>query len=235
VLNAVDELPEKAIQSDRFKAIITGDTVPARQIYREAGTLRPQALHWLTSNQLPRFRDGVDAGVLRRLLFLRFDRVIPEEEKIVWIGSRVAEEEQDLLLAFSAEGLSRFLRNQDYTIPASSHEVLRQFLEEGDSVRGWLAKCTTYDAETYDPQSGTRLFASEAYEHYREWASEQGIQTAYIVTSNTFGKRISRAVPALPPENQRKSNGLLYYPGIALKAAPEGEKAGSAEVDFSDL
>jgi phage/plasmid-associated DNA primase len=217
LLNAVDELPERAIQSDRFKAVITGDLVPARQIYQEAGVLRPQALHWMTTNQLPRFRDGVDAGVLRRLVFIRFDRVVPESERIPWLGARIAEEEQDLLVAFAAQGLARFLRNGDYTVPSSSNEVLAQFLREGDSVRGWLA-----DRTTYDPDSTERVFAADAYEDYRAWAADQGIQGSYIVTRNTFGKRISRALPELPPESRRKSNGKMYYPGLTLSPSEVG-------------
>jgi phage/plasmid-associated DNA primase len=221
LLNAVDELPERAIVGDRFKAAITGDTMPARQIYQAAGEVSPQALNWLTSNQLPRFASGVDAGVLRRLLFIRFDRVIPERERIPWLGARIAEEEQDLLLCYAVLGLSRFLKNQDYTIPKSSHAVTRQFAEESDSVRGWLAQRTTYDSADLT----ARTWAEEAYADYRSWASEQGIQPQYIVALPVFGKRISRALPELPPEDKRKSDGRRYYPGLTLRpvTVPSGE------------
>jgi hypothetical protein len=37
MINAADELPEQAIKSDRFKQVVTGEPVAARQIYREAG------------------------------------------------------------------------------------------------------------------------------------------------------------------------------------------------------
>ena len=36
VLNAADELPDRAVRSDVFKRMITGEPVPARDVYRSA-------------------------------------------------------------------------------------------------------------------------------------------------------------------------------------------------------
>ena len=210
LLNACDELPEKAVESDRFKAAITGEEMPARQIYREAGFIRPIALHWYTTNQLPRFRDGVDAGVLRRLLFLAFNRRIPDCEQIADIGRRIAAEEMDLLLVWAAMGLKRFLaQGSQFTVPASSNSTLEEFLHEADPVRAWLAERVFFDPA----KTEVRLSAKAAYSDYVQWARDAGHRDAFMITLPTMGKRLVRALPDLVTV---KSNGVMHYIGMTL-------------------
>jgi phage/plasmid-associated DNA primase len=65
VLNAADELPDRAVRSDVFKRMITGEPVPARDVYRSATDFIPVALYVFSTNVLPAFSDG---GTVRRLL-----------------------------------------------------------------------------------------------------------------------------------------------------------------------
>ena len=81
VLNAADELPDRAIRSDVFKRVITGEPVPARDLYKSATDFRPVALHLFSSNTLPSFAGGVDGGVVRRLLPVEFRRQVPEDRR----------------------------------------------------------------------------------------------------------------------------------------------------------
>lgn len=89
LLNTSDELGSaEAIASDRFKAIITGEPLTGRDVYRPAIDFRPQAQHVFACNQLPAFHGGMDRGVLRRLMPITFNRTIPEGERIPHIGQR---------------------------------------------------------------------------------------------------------------------------------------------------
>jgi hypothetical protein len=60
------------------------------------------------TNDLRTFRGGMDRDVLRRLLVITVSRTVPEE-RIEYIGLRVAQEEQDLLLDCVVEGAKRFI------------------------------------------------------------------------------------------------------------------------------
>jgi phage/plasmid primase-like uncharacterized protein len=75
VLNAADELPDRAVRSDVFKRMITGEPVPARDVYRSATDFAPVALHVFSTNVLPAFSGGVDGGTVRRLLPLEFTQL----------------------------------------------------------------------------------------------------------------------------------------------------------------
>jgi hypothetical protein len=208
MINAADELPEQAIKSDRFKQIITGEPVPARQIYQAAGEVRCTALHFYTCNELPLFSGGIDAGVLRRLSLIQFNRTIPPEERIEDLGKRIAAEEADLLLVFAAEGLRRVLQQRDYTQPPSSAQVLAEYLEEADPVRGWCAQRLHID-----PNDNWKLSSAEAYADFTAWCHAQGIKDSFIVGNRAFGKRLLRTDPRI---RRYRSDGS-YYVGVKLK------------------
>ena len=63
-LNACDELSSaKAVESDRFKAVISGDPITGRNVYSTAVTFRSQALNLFATTVLPAFQGGMDRGV----------------------------------------------------------------------------------------------------------------------------------------------------------------------------
>lgn len=110
LLNAADEVGGRAIVSEAFKAVVTGNLVNARGIYRDAVFFRPMALNIFTCNELPSFRGGMDRGVRRRLMIVRFDRTIPKDQQIHSIGQLIAEHEREALLAWAIEGAMRLMK-----------------------------------------------------------------------------------------------------------------------------
>jgi phage/plasmid-associated DNA primase len=122
--NVADELSASAIAGEAFKAAVTGNPLEGRDLYRSAVTFTPMALHCFTTNTLPRFNGGLDRGLQRRLVVVRFNRSIPEDEIIPDIAERIRRDELHLLLQFAVAGAQRLIRNKAYTIPASSKEGL---------------------------------------------------------------------------------------------------------------
>jgi phage/plasmid-associated DNA primase len=191
VANIVNELPVRAVSGDAFKQVISGEPVRGRQIYKAPSQFRPVAQHWYTCNEVPIFMGGIDGGVYRRLLFVPFDRVIPDEERIPHLGERIAQEEPELLLAFAAQGLQRLIRNRNFTVPASSSKTLEEAAAEADPVRAW-ARAWLCEVK---PGMGPGLLAAEAYEHFRIWYSRQGYKSEYRPSHIAFGKRVRNVFP----------------------------------------
>ncbi len=64
LLNASDELSSSAaITSETFKAIVTGEPVEGRDVYKSRIEFRPIAQHIFATNTLPPFQGGMDRGV----------------------------------------------------------------------------------------------------------------------------------------------------------------------------
>lgn len=137
--NITDELSSsRAIASDKFKQLITGETISAKEIYRKVFSFEPSAIHLFATNTLPEFRGGIDGGVKRRIVIIPFDRVIPRKTRAPSIGKRVAREQATLLLALAVAELQRVVRSGGYDIPGRSVDATEQWLDDSDPVLSWL-------------------------------------------------------------------------------------------------
>jgi phage/plasmid-associated DNA primase len=184
--NVADELSAAAISGETFKAAVTGDPIEGRDLYRSAVTFVPKALHCFTTNTLPRFNGGIDRGLQRRLVVLRFNRQIPENEIIADISQRIRRDEMELLLGFAVGGAQRLIRNQSYTIPASSKEALHGWLML-DPMHEWFdARIVQTESEPYDGWPSTRKLFTD----FKAWALEQGHQERFLPPVNTFSQRL---------------------------------------------
>ena len=212
VLNAADELGDQAIQKDSFKSVVTGELVPGRDLYQSATSVRPVALHVFSTNTLPGFSRGIDGGVLRRLLPVAFEAVIPEAERIPKLGRRICEEEPDLLLHFAVAGAARLLKQGAFTVPASSQKLLDQWVSEVDPVRAWAKERLEITEEPAD------LSASEAYEDFVKWNIARGTGPKFIPQAHIFGRRLKAAVPEL----KGKKVSITKYTNARLRAGNGG-------------
>lgn len=210
--NVADELSAAAISGETFKAAITGNTIEGRDLYKSAVTFKPRALHCFTTNTLPRFSGGLDRGLQRRLVVLRFNRPIPEKEIMPDILDRIQRDELDLLLGFAIAGAQRLFRKQAYTIPASSAAALKDWLLL-DPVNEWFAERIV--SATEKPSNGWPR-SIDLYEDFKLWARDNGHSERYLPPVNTFGQRLK----AMPGVELRRNDGARAY-WIALKTATE--------------
>jgi putative DNA primase/helicase len=88
---------------------------------------------------MPAFQGGIDPGVLRRLVILEFNRVIPSEERDGKL-ERLPIEHPDEFLAWLVDGPSRYIRQGRFTLPASSQAALNEWAQQADPVLGWMAE-----------------------------------------------------------------------------------------------
>jgi P4 family phage/plasmid primase-like protien len=188
LLNAADELSNSAaLTSERFKAIISGEPILARHVYRQPFSFRPVAQHVFATNVLPPIRGGVDAGMRRRVMILRFDRVIPPEERIPHLGRLIGELEADQLLDFAVEGAVRMARTGTYSEPLSSQEALRGWFASEDPVMAWLEQAV----DTSDPTALVRTRV--AHNDFENWAVSEGYHERWLPRIAAFTRRVQSA------------------------------------------
>lgn len=220
LLNASDELSSaNAIASDTFKAIVTGEPVQGRDVYKSRVEFRPVAQHLFATNTLPVFAGGMDRGVQRRLLVIPFNRFIPNEERIEAIGRRIGEEEPDLLLAWAVAGASRLVRQRNFTAPASSKSAMNEWLFGADPVLAWLSDQVDI-RPVIDPAARTRT--SHAFEQFRTWAASEGFSDRTLPHISAFVQRLQANAKGI--EYRRTHEGRFFY-GMVLGrpvAEPKG-------------
>jgi phage/plasmid-associated DNA primase len=191
VLNAADELPDRALRSDVFKRMITGEPVPARDVYCSATDFAPVALHVFSTNVLPSFSGGVDGGTVRRLLPIEFTHVVPESERDPDLPEKILTEEANLFLHFAVEGACRLVRNRDFTVPASSCELLKRWVLSADPVRAWAAERLEVTVDE------NRVSVAALYADFHVWAERQGLKSEFLPNIISFGRRLRSAASGL--------------------------------------
>jgi P4 family phage/plasmid primase-like protien len=211
-LNAADELGVEAIRSDTFKAIITGDRISAKTVYKPPFEFFPEAFHVFATNVLPPFADGMDRGVRRRLAILPFGRTIPVEERIPDLGRRIATEEADALLAMATAGAQRVLQQGGFTQIASGRERMAEWIVLSDVVAAFFEDET---AVFITGRREDRVTSKDAYRAFCKWTKEEGLPDARRPTHGQFTGRVKElGRPGLRITRTGKS-GTCFY-GIRL-------------------
>ncbi len=210
LLNASDELSPEAIASDTFKAVVTGDPIEGRDVYKSRVEFRSTAQNLFAANQLPSFRGGVDRGVQRRLLVIPFTRSIPLDERIEDIGKRIAAEEPDLLLAWAVEGAARLIRRRNFAIPQSCHDALCEWVLSEDPVAAWIdARVKVVPIVNGGPLVATR----DAYIRFRDWALAEGYKPEKLPAINGFVQRVQARVAGIQHKRTSKAR---FFIGLAV-------------------
>lgn len=213
LLNASDELSSSsAIASETFKAIITGEPVDGRDVYKSRVEFRPLAQHIFATNTLPPFQGGMDRGVQRRLLVITFNRVIPIEERVEAMGRRIASEEADHLLAWAVQGASRLIRQRNFTIPPSSKVALTDWILGADPVLAWLDECVDVKLSV----TNTPITTRSAYEQFHTWAVAEGFNRDKLPAINGFVQRVLANAQGV--ESKRTKTGRVFL-GLSLKSS----------------
>ena len=229
LLNTSDELgTAEAIASDRFKAIITGEPLTGRDVYRPAVDFRPQAQHVFACNQLPAFHGGMDRGVIRRLMPIVFNRTIPEEERIPSIGQRIVAEEPDLVLAWVVKGAARLLERRHLPELARSREALLEWAQGADPVLGWIEDRVIPTTLAVVGEGPQRMTSRTAYQDFRCWAEGEGYSPNGLPNINNFVQRV-RAVGPSKGIRHKHSGNFRGFEGMRLRplrAAGLAEKIG---------
>lgn len=201
--NVVDELSASGIAGEAFKAAVTGNAIEGRDLYRSAMTFMPKAIIVATTNTLPRFNGGLDRGLQRRMVVLRFNRPIPDSEIVEDIAERIKHDELDLLLGFAIAGAQRLFKNLAYTIPHSATLALSDWLKL-DPVNEWFDE--NIDECDGEPLGGW-MRTTDLFKEFKTWAVDQGHNERYLPAVNVFSQRL----------------GLL--PGVVLKRRAKGTYA----------
>jgi len=217
LLNATDELSGAAIASDVFKAVITGNPVSGRDVYRSASEFRPVAQQIFAVNRLPTFSGGMDRGVQRRLLPITFNRVIPVDERIEDIGQIIGQEEPDLILAFAVAGAERLIRQRGFTVPPSSKEALQQWLYRDNPVLAWVKARVDPALAPVAGEKMQHIKSSYAHSLFRDWAVDAGFGERSIPDVNGFVQRLkeNQVVKGITVKHTKSGNWLV---GLAINA-----------------
>lgn len=218
LVNLVSEMPERELlDAAPLKALVGGDIISAREIYRAPVTFLPTAGHVFATNTLPAIRDTSEA-THKRLLVLEFNNRFAQgaEDKGTThadptIAHRIIEAERNAIISWCIDGAVRSVSNSFViTEPPSSRRAISELRTETDPVRRFIE-------EECELGPSHRVPAKNLYAAYTEWATEGGFGR---MNKSNFGRAVAAYLRgAFPQQKPTSSNAAKdrTYCGIRLQ------------------
>jgi len=163
-----------------IKLMTGGDTVTARELYRDFFEFRPTAKLWLVANDRPRVGD--DDAMWRRIRVVPFDHPVPKERRDpqLKLALREQEPERAAVLAWAVAGCLRWQDEGLGTAPVIERAT-SAYREDMDPLAPFLEeRCAL------EPDASATV--SELYAAYRSFALAQGDRP---ITLNDLARRLS--------------------------------------------
>ena len=168
VLNVCGELSEKKkIDGMRFKDIIDGAEMSGQHKNSQIFKFKPKCTHWFAANHTPKTDDTSD-GFNRRWLVLEYNHPVPPEKRRTDIGDVIVSEEREAIVAWAVLALHRLMERNEYTLPKSHGQVIREMGQENNSVRYFLEESRMVRVVP-GSQSSTPPHTSEALLYKAYW------------------------------------------------------------------
>lgn len=176
-VNICSEDESRYINTDKFKALVTGDPIEARRLYGDPFTIIPTTKYIFATNSMPHFKN-VDFGVQRRVHVIPFNYRIPDTAiDRNMLEKLIAELPGIIGKAIFTGAKNLAARKYRFNIPQIVQEEMLRFKYESSPVMSFIEVM-------YERGGENDFIASEdIYYSYRSWCQLTGRKP---VKSRTF-------------------------------------------------
>ena len=146
LLNYSSEINGK-LESSIFKQLVSGEPVEARLLYKDIQIMTDYARFMFNCNELPREAENTNA-FFRRFIILPFRVTIPSKNQDKELSKKIIKTELSGVFNWVLSGLTRLLKNKDFTQSEIVEEEVLQYQKESDSVLMFLEDegyCVSFD------------------------------------------------------------------------------------------
>ncbi len=133
LINYASELNPQGADIEIFKALVSGEPVSARRLYKDVYTFSNNAKLIFNANKLPTETERTH-GFFRRFLIIPFDITIPDSKKDIHLHNKIIDSELSGVLNWAIDGLRRLLSNEDFTYSDAVEEAVEKYKKETNSV-----------------------------------------------------------------------------------------------------
>jgi len=167
LLNVSTEIGHKAMESQFFKAIVTGDPISAAFKHKDSFSFNPFVKLAFASNKLPKVLDNSD-GYYRRLLIVEFKRQYLEDDpdRDPLLEDKLTAE-LDGIFEWALVGLHRLRKQGKFTNCDETLELLQQYRRLNNPVMCFVEDCCVLDENEITDKDKT-------YTEYRTYCSANG-------------------------------------------------------------
>jgi putative DNA primase/helicase len=168
------------LQPDTFKALISGESIQAREPYGKSFTIRKPIKFIINCNELPKETENTDA-YFRRFLIVLFDVKITDKDKDINLADKIIANELPGVFNWMLAGLKRIKEQQKFTGCEKTDFALKEFRKQGDNVQLFI------EGECFIKSNKNKISLKELYSAYKVFCEENGYKK---LGCNNFSKRL---------------------------------------------
>ncbi len=181
LLNYSSELGgKKAIDSDLFKKLVSGEPVQCRLKYGQSFFSVRYARLMFNCNELPRDVEFTPA-FFRRFLIMPFNETIPENEQDNELADKIIKSELSGVFNWILDGLNRLLKQKKFTDSDTVRKMNKDFREQSDSVQMFLSN------NNYQKSADDYVSLKELFNEYKQFCLDDGFR---FLNKTNFSKRL---------------------------------------------
>jgi putative DNA primase/helicase len=196
LLNYASEINGK-LESNIFKLLISGEPVEAKLLYRDTQIISDYARFMFNCNELPREVENTNA-FFRRFIILPFRVTISPNKQDKELSTRIIESELSGVFNWVLNGLTRLLKNKDFTDSTIVQNEVIEYQKESDSVLMFL------EDENYQKSIDQDRPLKEVFAEYKSYCIENGYR---LCSNRKFSGRLRKDGYTL----ERKTYGNAIY------------------------
>jgi putative DNA primase/helicase len=183
LVNYASEISPKGADIEIFKALVSGEPVNARRLYKNVYTFRSNAKLIFNANKLPTETEHTE-GFFRRYLIIPFNVTIPENRQDKFLHKKIIENELGGVLNWAIDGLKRLLSTGNFTESEETSNALEDFKKQSNSVLQFV--------EEYSLEKDEYGFVSnkDLYSSYTEFCNSCGY---HRFNQSNFSQELKKA------------------------------------------
>ena len=181
LLNYSSELGgKKAIDSDLFKKLVSGEPVQCRLKYGQSFFSVRYAKLMFNCNELPRDVEFTHA-FFRRFSIIPFSETIPENEQDAELAQKIINSEFSGVFNWISDGLNRLLKNKRFSDSDIVRKMLKDFREQSDSIHLFISE------NGYEKSTDDYIPLKELFVNYRQFCQDDNFRS---LNKTNFIKRL---------------------------------------------
>ena len=169
LLNVGSDSSDKNFDSSFFKKVISGEPVPARQLFKDTYDVTELPRFIFAMNNLPQSKGDTSFGLIRRLLIVEFKQIIKKENIDRDLYSKL-ETELAGILNLAIEGAQRLLSQGGFTQSKKITNSVKSYEDDINLVKRFIED----NSIVHDEES--RMSNTQLYTMFSVWATEEGIR-----------------------------------------------------------
>ena len=178
LVTAVETAQGRRWDEAKIKALTGGDAISARFMRGDYFDYTPAFKLFVTGNHKPSL-NTVDEAMRRRLYLVPFTVTIPEDARDKLLTEKLRAEWPGIL-QWMIDGCLEW-QEHGLAAPAAVTEATKEYLASQDTVRNWMAECTTEDPQT-------EVLSSTLFGSWKEWCMENG---EFPGSNKVFSQRLT--------------------------------------------